>query len=451
MRVLFISNYFPPHHVGGYEELCQEVAEGLERRGHDLAVLTSRRGEPSSADHAGPVFRWLHTEIDYDAGQIPLQFLIGRGRRARKNLVALERVLREWQPDVVMVWAMWNLSREILAHIETRVDIPIVYYLADYWPTLPDAFVLHWQAPARHPLARWPKSLMAGLSRRLSRGRHSAAPLAFERVLCVSAAVRDRLVRDGVRFGDVRVVHNGISLSTPPLRSLLNRRLTGTEIRAVYLGRLTAEKGLDVALRALALARGAGVDVHLSIVGSGASWYEDELVNQASTLGISSRVSFLGRVERSVIPEILAGAHVMVVPSIWPDPLPRVIQEGMEAGMVVVASAVGGIPEIVEHEVNGLLFRPGDASDLAQQLQRIHDDPGLAAELAEKAVSTVRDRFDIEGTVNDVENYLLSLGPPVSRERIAETGALMHASVIRRTHRGTNAFSEPGHPLARPQ
>lgn len=406
MRILFISNYFPPHHIGGYEELCEEVAEGLKYRGHEVSVLTSRRGVSMAREDPGPIFRWLHSEIDYQAGQIPFQFLKGRVRRANDNIAALDKALFRWKPDIVMVWGMWNLSRDLLTHIDARESIPIVYYIADHWPLLPDAFALHWQEPARRWLTRWPKRLVGSVMRKVYGGRREVAPVSFDHALCVSADVRDHLRENGVKFRDVRVVHNGIHLSVGPTEALVKRRLPCHELRIVYAGRLSPDKGIPTVLNAMVMLQEAGLDVCLTIAGSGASWYEKQLHAQTHSLGISGRVSFLGRIERSLLSAVLSDSDVMVVPSIWPDPLPRIIQEGMDAGLVIVASEVGGIPEIIEDDVNGLMFPPGDANALAQQLQRLHDDPSVSARLAAEAARTVRIRFDIERTIQEVHEYL---------------------------------------------
>jgi glycogen synthase len=409
MRVLFISNFFPPHHIGGYEELCEEVRDGLNRRGHEVAVLTSHHGDWSSLGDVGLVFRSLHPEIDYEAGGILIQFLKGRRGRTSDNRVRAQQVLSRFDPEIVMVWGMWNLSRDLLSFLESRDGPPIVFYLADYWPLLPDAFTLHWQEPARRWVTRWPKRVI-GLALRRWFTRDSAFSRAsFDHVLCVSAAVRDHLRQNGVNFGEVRVVHNGIRVSSRPPTTRVGNRSRSGQLRIVYAGRLSPEKGLATALGAIATLRKEGRDVSITVAGSGTPWAERELSRLVQELGISSYASFLGRVERSRLPALLASSDVMVVPSLWADPLPRTIQEGMDAGLVVVASEVGGIPEIIEDGINGLLFTPGDANSLARQLERLQDDPQLVARLQGQGIATVRSRFKIERTIQEVDDYLSSV------------------------------------------
>src|SRR5439155_9349363 len=94
------------------------------------------------------------------------------------------------------------------------------------------------------------------------------------------------------------------------------------------------------------------------------------LVNQD---GVRAR----GAIAHDQVPHALASIDVLVVPSIWPENSPLVIQEAFLAGVPVIASRIGGIPEVVRDGRNGLLFRAGDAADLARSLTRLLDEPGL--------------------------------------------------------------------------
>src|SRR5207249_4901365 len=122
MRILFLSNFYPPHAIGGYEQWCQEVADLLAARGHRVTVLTSRYGlEPgckmSQTDEKQPpdrpvVIRTLHLQADLAYYQ-PVHFFLQRRQQERANQRELHRVIDQVQPDVLMVWGMWNLSHNL--------------------------------------------------------------------------------------------------------------------------------------------------------------------------------------------------------------------------------------------------------------------------------------------------------------------------------------------------
>ncbi len=424
MRILFLCNFFPPHHLGGYEELCAEVRSGLQSRGHRVAVLTSRHGVSEREGSDADVLRRLHLEVDLRPWRGTWSALIGRRRRLRQNLHTLRRAMGSVQPDVVVSWGMWNLQRGLLMDFEPLGAVPLVGYVADYWPLLPDAYSLHWTSPARHFWALPLKRIM-GWSEALRRG--GTPPLRMRHVACVSEAVRRRLLEAGVAGPDARVIRNGIDVRRFN-GSAARRRRPGEPLALCCACRLAPEKGVDVAIRAVAVARQRGAAVALTIIGSGAPDYEAELRREVARQQIADRVSFRGRVPREQMPERLAEFDALVVPSRWPEPLPRILQEAMASGVAVVAASLGGIGEAVEHEENGLLFDPGDAEALAACLLRLHADPGLSDRLAAAARETVRERFDIRRTVTEVESFLRDVVDGESRVPAPPSGATDEAA-----------------------
>jgi hypothetical protein len=135
----------------------------------------------------------LHLEVDLRSGLGTLGFFAGRRRRAAIDAVRLQETIAATRPDVLLVFGMWNLPRSMLALAERWHRPPLVYYVADYWPSLPDAYALHWHAPAQRWWTRLPKRALAGLIHRLHRTLPPPA-LAFAHAVCVSHAVRARLI-----------------------------------------------------------------------------------------------------------------------------------------------------------------------------------------------------------------------------------------------------------------
>ena len=159
----------------------------------------------------------------------------------------------------------------------------------------------------------------------------------------------------------------------------------GRPRRALFVGRLNTEKGLDVLVDAL-----AGVpDLTLTLAGWPTGDYERRLRARAAERGVLERLDFKGPVPRG--PELFAlyRAHdVFVLPSIS-EGTPRVIGEAMAFGLPVVSTTAGGIPDLVEEGVTGLLVPPGDAVALARALERVRTDDGLRERLVAAAGRTV--------------------------------------------------------------
>jgi glycosyltransferase involved in cell wall biosynthesis len=406
LRILFVCNYYPPLHFGGYEELCQDVAEGLRARGHRLCLLTSDHRPAGSHRPAPPedpdLYRLLAPEVAIGKPLATPRLWLGRAARQRHNLRCLDRLLADFQPDVVVVWAMWNLTPAIAARLEAAMDSRILYYLADAWPILPDARTQHLGAPGRRTLSDRFKAI---LRRRLpaSPGRLGDG-LALRNLACVSAAVLKELRDKSQPIGQARVIHNGIDPSA--FHAPVNGRPAAPPLRLLLAGRLTEDKGIFVAVEALALARKAGHDACLNLVGGCDAATEEALKRRIAGLGLVDQVELSGRIPRAAMPSVLAQHHVLLVPSIGFDTLPRSAQEGMAAGMTVIASRNGGLPELIEDDEHGLLVPPGDAAALAQAIGRLCSEPALLQRLAEAGQRRVEREFDIRMTVDKIEGWL---------------------------------------------
>jgi len=169
------------------------------------------------------------------------------------------------------------------------------------------------------------------------------------------------------------------------------------------------KKAIDVLLKAFAILRPDEAVLRLQLVGDGP--LRSDLERLAANLGVSNAVDFLGIRDRREIVELLSGTDVVVLPS-RAEPFGIAVLEGMAAGKPVVASATGGIVEIIEHERNGLLVPPDDPLALANELHRVLVDPALAAALSAAGHETVRRRFTRERMGCDYEQLFEQLVSP---------------------------------------
>ena len=115
------------------------------------------------------------------------------------------------------------------------------------------------------------------------------------------------------------------------------------------------------------------------------------------------------------MPRVIEAHDVLVFPSIWPEPLARIIQEAMVCGLVVIGTTTGGTREILLDGVNGLTFEVENAQMLAEKIVQVIDDGGLRAKLARAARQTVVERFNLTRMVDEIEenfNWLLTQKEP---------------------------------------
>lgn len=235
-----------------------------------------------------------------------------------------------------------------------------------------------------------------------------AAPLGLAHsVLVNSAAALDAAaIVPGVRRR-ATIVHNGFP--GPPEPSPVRARDAGDPARVVVVGRLSPRKGIDVAVEAVGLLGRRGHDVRLEVCGTtfeGYEWFEDELRERITALDLADRVELRGYVRPTW--GVLASADVVLVPS-RAEPFGNTAVEALLAGRPLVASAVQGLVEIVDDGRTGLLVTPADPVALADGIERLLADPGLAARLAAAGLADARERFSPQRYRTAVEDAVLRL------------------------------------------
>ena len=242
---------------------------------------------------------------------------------------------------------------------------------------------------------------------------HSAGQRALKRdelsradaVTAVCGAVADTLVRDyGVARERVRVVPNGADLpdeaAEAPLARQWRERFGASLMRPLWVvaARLDEQKGHDVLLEALAELSKRGLDFTLAVAGDGS--LRPALEERTARLGLEKRVHFLGTVED--LGPLLAAADTVVLPSRW-EGLPLTLLEAMARARPVIASAVGGVPEVVEHGENGWLVPAGDVTALAEALELFHRMADRATRFGREAAELVRRDYHWQAVVDGFE------------------------------------------------
>jgi glycosyltransferase involved in cell wall biosynthesis len=231
-------------------------------------------------------------------------------------------------------------------------------------------------------------------------------------VIANSKAFRDDFVRVFPALADKSLfIHNGIDLTEldgPAADESQNTR--GRYVLCIAAH--NEKKAIDILIRALPLLRDIDPPFKLLLAGDGP--LRQKLEALASSLGVQDRVEFLGHQERHQIKGLLHGCEAFVLPS-RSEPFGVAIIEALACRKPVVASAVGGIPEIIEHGTSGILVAPDDPELLAEGLRSVLTDSDLKRKLGANGYSRVTERFCLEHTGAAYEAVLMSLSFPQSR------------------------------------
>ena len=219
------------------------------------------------------------------------------------------------------------------------------------------------------------------------------------RIICVSDGLRrtyQALARPPA--AKLLTLHDGIELEAYPSlparhRDTLRARfaIPAAAPLVITVGALRPAKGVDRMLAALGLLQQRWPELHYLVVGDG----EERAALQAvaARLDLDHRVRFIGW--RTDVPQLLGCADLFVLPSLE-DGLPAVLAEAMASGLPIVASAVGGVPEMIEHEGNGLLVPAGDADSLAAACDQLIASPRRRRAMAERGRQLAAERFAID-------------------------------------------------------
>ena len=347
MRVLLLTGIWPPD-VGGPATHGPDVARFLMERGHAVRALTMGDGEPT--DEPCPV------DVVPRSLPFPVRYglIAARGARAARSADVVYATATYAAAAIAVSAARVPLVAKLVS--DPAYERAVRYGVFD--GTLED-FQAAGGAQA--------ETLRRARTAALGRARTIVVPSAYLAEIAAGWGLdRERLV----------VLPN----PAPPVEGLAPKSLpTGT---FVFAGRLTAQKGLPSALEAVARVP----DASLVLVGDGPE--RESLEQLAAELEIDGRVRFLGARPREETVRLLAGAFAALLPSAWEN-LPHAAVEALAVGTPVLATAVGGVPEVVRDDENGLLVPKGDVEALAGAMRRLLGDHELRDRLAAEAAPSV--------------------------------------------------------------
>lgn len=371
MKIAIFASAFHPS-LGGVEELVRQLAHALVRAGHEAIIITERwpRDLDASEEFEGlRVFRFpfrVATEARRLSIRLRSQISVRLTKpRIRREIVAL---LQSEGVDVVHVQCV--SSNAIYAGECAKIlKLPLVVTLQGELTM--DASQLFQRSPKARQLMR------------------DALERADAITGCSGQTVAEAQDFYGEPFGArANVVYNGIRLAdfekTAP-RAHPKPYILG-------IGRHVPQKGFDVLLRAYAQMKAETTADAPDLILAGDGIDHEELKDLSAELGLEDSVHFVGRVDRAGAIALFQGCEFFVLPSRH-EPMGIVNLEAMAAGRAVVASRVGGVPELVSEGENGLLVPPDDSISLASALRRLVEDKALAKRLGECGAARARD-FD---------------------------------------------------------
>jgi glycosyltransferase involved in cell wall biosynthesis len=411
LKLLAITNHYPPHHGGGYGLQMGWFCDRLATRGHSLQVLTSApQGTTVSHETSPfPVSRHLSL-IDNDLS--PRELF----RFTLHNRGAVRRAIRDTAPDMIFCGGFDGVGfNTYLAAIES--GLPSFTWLGDTW------LAQAWRDLRRYD--QWSRIAGGGQGLGLKRlvkrmvgsyGRHRGLydgprPRSFAPVGALSQFVLDDLYQSGAPVSpEAQVIsvclHRAFEKTSTEVIGHSGSRVP--HLRALFVGRMERLKGPDAAIKALAVAVAQGADVRLTFAGLLLEQSRPELMAEAKSLGVADRITWAGTPSQPELVHLYRNHDVFLFPSRIVEGLGIVNCEAIACGLPVIGTADSGAAEVIVPGVTGFRVAIDDTNAMGTHLAQLHTDRGLLDKLSASATGYAH-RFLADAIIDRLEREIVRL------------------------------------------
>ena len=395
MRLLLITNIYPPQELGGYGRCMADFCWGLTRRGHQLQVICNDADYLGNASKTGPsgepIARELLLKGDFCNGVHLMQNASEQHAVDQHNQTVIQHWLESNHWDGILLGNLDLLGIELL-HWLLSHRLPVLHHIG---------FVHSPYAIEQQPDTE---------------NYH---------LLAASHAVKSRLIAEGIHATDASIVYPGArtdlfgptairrALPEPPCR------MKGDPLHLCFAGLLMESKAPHTLLEAIAQLNRQGYPIRASLAGGAFQKSYVEAMNSfCANNNINSAITFYKQLTRYQLARFFRLHHAAVFPSIHPEAFGIVAVEAMASGLALLSSGVGGASEVFENNKSGLKFEAGDAQSLAKQIKRLFDEPGLLTVLQKNGLERARNRFDVQYSSQQLEVLLSKINHKTCVSRI---------------------------------
>ena len=437
MRIVLSPHRFLPRFIGGVEIYTLRLAHAFQQMGHDVHILT---GEPTPRKNMAvevqeDVYEGIPvTRLTYDY----LRRSVANRASYSDSLVTaqIKAILRKIEPDVIHATS-FSLLMAGTIEAASYLDLPLVYTATDFvltcrrgtylrrdnqicsekeevalctacmgpqtqlevwldriWRLSPESLARQLLPSVESIIGKKADFVHAASSIAYRLDHLSGWPQKIERIIAPSTYMRDMLVLNGFPKEKIQFSPYGVVMPETNFK-----KIPSSKLRFGFIGRVTSIKGVHLLLEAFELLPNQE-KAQLTIWGSAetkSEKYMHLLEQQATHL---PNVQFAGSIDNAQISQFYRQLDILVIPSTWPENSPITILEAQAHGIPVIASDVEGIADLVQHEVNGLIFASQDVDDLAYQMARCLTSPELVTRLAHQSrlVKTIQE--DARNTIS---------------------------------------------------
>ena len=427
MKILVVSNLFPPHQADTDDFRCQNVTDALRARGHTVRVLTSTYGL-ASEQRDDLIVRRL--QLNGVFGQEAVTGLGDLRKLEAHNHDVLREALEDFAPELVFVWSLAGLSKSLLLTLRLA-NVPAAFDVADPWmmdELRTDPWLSWWHqqhVPFLHQLhrgglefldlrAKWDAATPAFIEPGVRRmpaifdrdpdaihKPNSISSFHFRRLYFSSPALKSATVQAGLRVSHGEVIHPGVDTKlfhgeVKPAAELVKKFLIVT--------RLTPHCGVATAIAALKLVRAQGVKATLTVYGRGSS----EVLAKLRTRAVQGElpVEFRSGGLQRELPGIYHAHDAFIYPVEREEAFVGEPLEAMACGLPAIVNEEHGVEELFRSRESCLTFPSGDSGLLANRMLELIEHRDLRVQLATVGQNEVLTRYQFTTAIEHIERYL---------------------------------------------
>lgn len=416
MKILVLTNLYPPYSVSEYEVRCATVTDQLREKGHQVRVLTSNHGLPQKSASQTSADLTINPERQEKNISRALRLhghfghpWLGISKLKHLELYnneALQDTLHRFKPEIVHVWNMAGLSKSLLLTLQ-KSGIPVVYDVADYWI----ARSLKWDVWLRwwnrrdisriNKVRRWFAQTFGNRKR-----IQNLAPtnpiehIQFRRIYFSCKRLKQATLEAGYPVSHAEIIYCPVNTTVfTGLPKSHNQPLH----KLLFVGNLSEDNGIMTVLRTMyeLIDKFSGT---LTVCGDGDLHYVERLKQFVTEERLP--VVFTNLKNSTEMAEVYRNHDALLFTPEYDTPDFTIPLEGMACGLPVICSTRGGAAELISNDETGLNYHYGDAAALAQQILKLASNGEFRYKIASKGQKRILDRYSEPNIVSQIEAYL---------------------------------------------
>lgn len=369
MKICYLNYYNPLTFHGGAERVVFTEAELVAQSGNDVVIVTAHGGKNVRINKLGDgkIKVWFLPDTHFNNGSLTQKCMSLLFSFYNPLLIRqIDRILRIEKPDIVHIHNPGAMSISVV-NVAKRLGCNVVQTFHGYNFECPKGSLYRRSGVICSnplPICKIYKQIFRNIGQR------------NDSIIAICSYVRERLIKAGYNPSNIALIPNSLQESHKAFTSRENKEI-------LFVGRMVKAKGVHILIKALAkVKRICDKEFFVNLIGDGPdkTYFE----SQAWSLGVD--VNFLGNVSDTVLQKHYEEAYVVVVPSLFPELFPMVVLEAMSHGKPVIASNIGGLPDLVLHGQTGLLFEPNDVDALAESIKSLLTQEELAIDMSSKTL-----------------------------------------------------------------